>query len=185
MVERLNGIQEVASSILVGSTSLSSGGEGGRAETQGRPLGAFGQRRQKECGPLAFDLLQPLGTGPKARRHLRLALSARLANSATLQRPRENLRRLLARHAARANEPDRGRCEQPRRERDRIPPFLESLAEYPNTLGGYQGHDDVGRPVQIKIVGDYALTYWADHPVKEVKVTRIEKLTGIDSARRF
>jgi hypothetical protein len=28
--------------------------------------------------------------------------------------------------------------------------------------------------VQIKIIGDYALTYWADHPVKEVKVTKIE-----------
>ena len=62
-----------------------------------------------------------------------------------------------------------------RRERDRILTFLESLGEYPNTLGDYQEQDEVGRPVQIKIVGDYALTYWADHAVKEVKVTKIEK----------
>ena len=62
-----------------------------------------------------------------------------------------------------------------RREREQLLTFLESLAEFPNTLGDYQEQDEVDRPVQIKIVGDYALTYWADHAVKEVKVTRIEK----------
>jgi hypothetical protein len=37
----------------------------------------------------------------------------------------------------------------------------------------------VGNPVQIKIIGDYALTFWADHAVKEVKVTRIERADRI------
>lgn len=61
-----------------------------------------------------------------------------------------------------------------RRERERILAFLESLADNPGKTGDYEERDEAGRPVQIKIVGDYALTYWADHAVKEVKVTKIE-----------
>jgi hypothetical protein len=61
-----------------------------------------------------------------------------------------------------------------RQQRDRILLFLESLAEFPSTLGDYQDRDDIGRPVQIKIIGNIALTYWADHAVKEVKVIKIE-----------
>ena len=44
-----------------------------------------------------------------------------------------------------------------RAERERILAFLESLANHPESPG------------------DYALTYWADHAVNEVKVTKIEK----------
>ena len=60
-------------------------------------------------------------------------------------------------------------------ERDRILSFLEALANNPDRPGDYTERDNSGRSVQIKIVGDYALTYWVDHPVKEVKVTKIEK----------
>jgi len=62
-----------------------------------------------------------------------------------------------------------------RAERERILAFLESLANYPESPGDYTVLDDAGRSVQIKIIGDYALTYWADHAVNEVKVTTIEK----------
>ena len=62
----------------------------------------------------------------------------------------------------------------PRAERERILSFLESLANHPELSGDYAERDDAGRSVQIKIVGDFALTYWADHAVKEVKVTKIE-----------
>ena len=66
--------------------------------------------------------------------------------------------------------------ERPSRfERDRILSFLESLADNPWKRGDYEERDDVGHPIQIKIIGDYALTFWADHAVKEVKVTRLEK----------
>jgi hypothetical protein len=58
---------------------------------------------------------------------------------------------------------------------DRILSFLEKLANRPELSGDYQEQDDVGRSVQIKIIADYALTYFADHAVKEVKVTKIEK----------
>ena len=60
-------------------------------------------------------------------------------------------------------------------DRELILKFLETLANDPWKRGDYQESDDVGRPLQIKIVGKFALTYWADHAVKEVKVTKIEK----------
>jgi hypothetical protein len=62
-----------------------------------------------------------------------------------------------------------------RAERDQIFQFLESLANEPSRSGDYTERDDAGRSVQIKIVVDFALTYWADHAAKEVKVTKIEK----------
>ena len=62
-----------------------------------------------------------------------------------------------------------------RGEREKILSFLESLADDPFKLGDYEERDDIGHPVQIKIIGDHALTYWADHAVKEVKVVRFEK----------
>lgn len=61
-----------------------------------------------------------------------------------------------------------------RRDRDLILRFLEGLQRDPYGQGDYEETDEVGRPVWIKVVGKYALTYWADHAVKEVKVTRIE-----------
>ena len=61
-----------------------------------------------------------------------------------------------------------------KRERDLILSFLEGLGKEPTKRGDYEEKDEVGRPVQIKVIGKYALTYWADHAGKEVKVTRIE-----------
>ena len=52
--------------------------------------------------------------------------------------------------------------------------FLEGLGSNPYGKGDYEEHDSVGRPIQIKVIGKYALTFWADHAVKEVKVTKIE-----------
>ncbi len=60
-------------------------------------------------------------------------------------------------------------------QRQKILAFLEDLAHDPNRKGDYEEKDEVGREVQIKIVGDFALTFWADHAVKEVKITRVEK----------
>jgi hypothetical protein len=30
--------------------------------------------------------------------------------------------------------------------------------------------DEVGRPIQVLIRGRHALYFWADHPVKEIKI---------------
>ncbi len=61
------------------------------------------------------------------------------------------------------------------RDRQRIFSFLEGLAHNPFQRGDYEERDEVGRPIQIKVIGQYALTFWADHAVGEVKVTRVEK----------
>ena len=67
------------------------------------------------------------------------------------------------------------RLEKPsRRDRDLILNFLEALTRDPYTKGDYEERDEVGRTVQIRVVGHYALTYWADHAVREVKVMKIE-----------
>ena len=63
----------------------------------------------------------------------------------------------------------------PAGQRQKIISFLESLSGSPSQIGDYEEKDDIGRPVQIKVIGDYALTFWADHAVSEVKVTRIER----------
>ena len=56
--------------------------------------------------------------------------------------------------------------------------FIESLAEKPLNSGDFDEIDDVGRPVYTKIIRKYAITYWPDTPVKEVKIIRIRKADG-------
>ena len=63
----------------------------------------------------------------------------------------------------------------PAGQRQKIISFLEALSANPSQIGDYDEKDDVGRPVQIKVIGGYALTFWADHAVSKVKVTRIER----------
>ena len=60
------------------------------------------------------------------------------------------------------------------RDRKKILFFLDSIVADPFRPGDYEESDKVGRPVQIKIVGKYALTYWVDHSEKEIKVIKIE-----------
>jgi hypothetical protein len=62
-----------------------------------------------------------------------------------------------------------------RHDRDQLLSFLEALEKNPFQLGDFEEPDDVGRSIQIKIIGAYAVSFWADHAVKEVKVVKIEK----------
>ena len=61
------------------------------------------------------------------------------------------------------------------RERQEIYAFLEGLAHDPFQKGDYEEMDEIGRPIEIKIIGRWALTFWSDHAVREVKVIRVEK----------
>jgi mRNA-degrading endonuclease RelE of RelBE toxin-antitoxin system len=58
----------------------------------------------------------------------------------------------------------------PRREQQIFTRLFEELAKDPYRVGDYAERDEVGRPVQVLIVGGRAVYFWADHPVKEVKV---------------
>jgi hypothetical protein len=59
-------------------------------------------------------------------------------------------------------------------ERDRVMKVIHSLAANPNTAGDFTEKDHAGRTVQVKLIGRYAITYWADHPVSEIKITHIK-----------
>ena len=59
------------------------------------------------------------------------------------------------------------------RQRKMIMNFVRSLAQSPDTPGDFIDQDDTLRTRQIKIIGDYAITYWADHPVKAVMVVSV------------
>ena len=59
-------------------------------------------------------------------------------------------------------------------QRDRLMKFLRSLADHPDIAGDFSDQDNAGRTVQVKIIGRYAVTFWADHAVSEVKVTHIK-----------
>ena len=52
--------------------------------------------------------------------------------------------------------------------------FIRRLADNPNTQGDFSEQDETGRAIQVKIVGRYAVTFWPDHSVCEVKVTHIK-----------
>lgn len=52
--------------------------------------------------------------------------------------------------------------------------FIRSLADNPNATGDFAEKDNAGRTVQVKVIGRYAVTFWADHAVSEIKVTHIK-----------
>ena len=56
--------------------------------------------------------------------------------------------------------------------------FVDSLSGNPFKTGDYTETDAVGRPIQIKILGNFAVAFWADHAVKEIKVVAIVRADG-------
>jgi hypothetical protein len=63
----------------------------------------------------------------------------------------------------------------PRNARVQLLAFLDQLEADPFCTGDCMENDDTGRPNQITLVGAWAVTYWSDHAVKEVRIVRIEK----------
>jgi hypothetical protein len=53
--------------------------------------------------------------------------------------------------------------------------FIRSLAERPFTPGDFTDRDESLRSREVKIVGQYAITYWVDSPVKAVMVVDIRR----------
>ena len=61
-----------------------------------------------------------------------------------------------------------------RSEKDALARFF--LEHYPPLKGETTERDDIGRTVEVKFVGKFKVVYWADHPAKEVKVLKLERL---------
>ena len=54
--------------------------------------------------------------------------------------------------------------------RRRIMDFIRSLRDHPHTIGDFTDKDASQRIREVKLIGDYAITYWVDSPVKAVMI---------------
>lgn len=54
--------------------------------------------------------------------------------------------------------------------------LLFQLAEHPTQLGDYATREDGGREIQHLMVGDWHFSFWADHAVRELRITEIAEL---------
>ena len=59
------------------------------------------------------------------------------------------------------------------RQRQEIMKFIYGLRDRPRTKGDYTDKDASLQIRQIKIIGDYAITYWLDDAVKSVMVVDV------------
>ena len=59
-------------------------------------------------------------------------------------------------------------------QRNKVMDFIRLLAADPNATGDFSEPDETGRMVQVKVIGRYAVTFWADHAVSEIKITHIK-----------
>ena len=57
--------------------------------------------------------------------------------------------------------------------REKLLAFLRSLRKDPFRKGDYTERDEMGRDIEVAVVGHYAVLFWADHPVKEIKVVEL------------
>jgi mRNA-degrading endonuclease RelE of RelBE toxin-antitoxin system len=57
--------------------------------------------------------------------------------------------------------------------RKRVSQFIDSLALDPFAEGDYALKDPSDRDIHIKVVGEYAVSFWTDHPAKEIKIIDI------------
>lgn len=54
-----------------------------------------------------------------------------------------------------------------------ISKFIDYLGENPFYEGDFPEQDDTGRIVYCKIISDFAITYYPDHPVEEIKILEL------------
>ncbi|QTN32897.1 hypothetical protein HZ994_11355 [Akkermansiaceae bacterium] len=54
--------------------------------------------------------------------------------------------------------------------------LLYQLAASPAQIGDYSEPDDTGRDVQFILIRDLLVAFWADHPVKELRIVDIEEV---------
>lgn len=64
------------------------------------------------------------------------------------------------------------------RRRKEVVDFLKALQSTGNSPGDFHITDpESHRPFQVSLVAGYAITWWTDHPVNEIKVLDIRPLT--------
>jgi hypothetical protein len=66
----------------------------------------------------------------------------------------------------------------PARQREQFVAIFRSLANDPFQRGDFTFRDPSTREIQVKLFGQWKISFWSDHPVKEVRIV------GIQRARR-
>jgi hypothetical protein len=61
----------------------------------------------------------------------------------------------------------------PRREQYRLADVCRRLAAQPHREGDYATTDHTGRLVQNLLLDDWVITFWADHAMKELRITEV------------
>ena len=61
------------------------------------------------------------------------------------------------------------------RQRKDLKEFIRSLGTDPFNEGDFPETDDTGRKIFTKLIGAYAVSFWSDHAVKEIKVFDVLK----------
>ena len=56
----------------------------------------------------------------------------------------------------------------------RLTALFDELANNPYRPGDYVERDEIGRPIQVLIVGRQTIFFWTDHAVKEVKIVDLK-----------
>jgi len=54
--------------------------------------------------------------------------------------------------------------------------LLYQLAANPSQVGDYSEPDSCGRDVQFILVRDLLIAFWADHPVRELRIVEIQEV---------
>jgi hypothetical protein len=66
--------------------------------------------------------------------------------------------------------------EQPKQVQRLLLSLIERLANQSAHFGDYSFADSTGRALQVTRVGRFSFTYWADDPVKELRIVEISIL---------
>ncbi|MBI2510401.1 MAG: hypothetical protein HYV96_00350 [Opitutae bacterium] len=54
--------------------------------------------------------------------------------------------------------------------------LLFQLSEFPSQLGDYSTRETDGREIQHLMVGDWHISFWADHAVRELRITELDEV---------
>ncbi len=64
----------------------------------------------------------------------------------------------------------------PKRRQRALVELLFQLANDPFQIGDYAENEGTGREVRFILVGDFVIAFWADHPVKELRIVDVEEV---------
>ena len=62
------------------------------------------------------------------------------------------------------------------RDKRALDKILNALETNPYREADYAEKDDTGRPLSVIVVGRWAVSYWLDHFVREIRIVKLEEV---------